>query len=362
MILVHDKKYHFKSIFDPKTGYGLRSNVFDPDGNDTGKDPFMASYPELLDIGIMGHCAHGQSGLCALSGVECYQSGATLCEPHMSLEQFKAIIDQSKGRTFQVALGGRGDPDLHEDFVTMIQYAKANQVVPNFTTSGFKLNLNLLDDIRKNCGAVAVSWYRSDYTIKALEAFIAAGVKTNIHYCLSNETIDEAIDLLINKKYPTGVNRIIFLLHKPVGSGRYENVLNVSDPRVKKFFSLFDEASFTTQVGFDSCCVPALHQFTHKIHPSTIEPCEAGRFSAYISPDNRLFPCSFERDAGQSISLNTHSIQEAWESDVFNQFRNYHLSACPHCVKKENCYGGCPLVPEVTLCDQVVKIGGLYEV
>ena len=24
----------------------------------------MSSFPELLDVGIMGHCAHGRSGLC----------------------------------------------------------------------------------------------------------------------------------------------------------------------------------------------------------------------------------------------------------------------------------------------------------
>jgi len=36
-----------------------RSGILDKDGRDTGIDPFMASFPHLLDVGIMGHCAHG---------------------------------------------------------------------------------------------------------------------------------------------------------------------------------------------------------------------------------------------------------------------------------------------------------------
>ena len=39
------------------------------------QDPFMAPFPELLDVGIMGHCIHGKRGLCMAAGVECYQNG-----------------------------------------------------------------------------------------------------------------------------------------------------------------------------------------------------------------------------------------------------------------------------------------------
>ena len=47
MIVIKDEKYHYTSLFDPDTGRGIRSNVFNPSGNDTGVDPFMGSFPEL---------------------------------------------------------------------------------------------------------------------------------------------------------------------------------------------------------------------------------------------------------------------------------------------------------------------------
>ena len=51
-----------------------------------------------------------------------------------------------------------------------------------------------------------------------------AGIKTNIHYVLGNNSIDEAIERLKNNDFSKGINAIIFLLHKPVGLGQENNV------------------------------------------------------------------------------------------------------------------------------------------
>lgn len=350
MITVHDKKYRYFSVFNEENGTGIRGNTYDEFGKDTGKDPFMGSFPELLDVGIMGSCAHGKSGLCLKSGVECYQDGIGIFEEDMSFEKFRSIIDECKGRTFQVALGGRGDPDMHENIVDIMRYARENGVVPNFTTSGFGLKESLLPAIKDYCGAVAVSWYRNKYTIKALKMLIDYGIKTNIHYCLSKSTIDEAISLIENKSYPKGVNRIIFLLHKPVGLGTFSNVLNADDERVKRFFSMFDNEETADKAGFDSCSVPALINFTSKLDPVCIEACEAGRFSAYVSPDYKLYPCSFEKDPYYSVPLECGGIEKAWNSKCFEEFRQRQRNKCTDCPKYEHCLAGCPIIPEITIC------------
>jgi hypothetical protein len=43
----------FKEVFDPKTGFYARTGII-KDCIDTGVDPFMRQFPNLLDIGIMG--------------------------------------------------------------------------------------------------------------------------------------------------------------------------------------------------------------------------------------------------------------------------------------------------------------------
>ena len=101
MIRKVDKINKYVSMFNPNTGFYMRSGVIE-NGVDTGVDPFMASFPELLDIGIMGHCIHGASGLCVKSGVQCYQNGLEIKNPNMSFENFKRIVEECKGKTFQI--------------------------------------------------------------------------------------------------------------------------------------------------------------------------------------------------------------------------------------------------------------------
>ena len=105
--IIEDKKYHFKSAFDTVTGAYVRTGVLDDKGKDTGIDPFMASYPHLIDVGIMGQCIHGKTGLCAKAGIGCYQSGLLVEKPNMAVEDFRWIAEQSKGKCNQFALGGR---------------------------------------------------------------------------------------------------------------------------------------------------------------------------------------------------------------------------------------------------------------
>ena len=50
----HDTKYNFNEIFDTITGMYVRSGIMDENGKDTNVDPFMRSFPGLIDVGIMG--------------------------------------------------------------------------------------------------------------------------------------------------------------------------------------------------------------------------------------------------------------------------------------------------------------------
>ena len=54
----------------------------------------MRSFPELIDIGIMGACNAGKSGLCRNAGVDCYQLGMLSHETNMSLDDYCSIIAQ----------------------------------------------------------------------------------------------------------------------------------------------------------------------------------------------------------------------------------------------------------------------------
>ena len=353
--VIHDKKYHFKFAFDTESGAYIRTGILDEDGNDTGIDPFMASYPHLIDVGIMGHCIHGKTGLCAKAGIGCYQSGLLVQKPNMTVEDFRSIAEQSGGRCNQFALGGRGDPDQHEHFEEILKICRENNLVPNFTTSGYGMTPEIAKLCKQYCGAVAVSWYRSEYTLKAIEMLLDASVKTNIHYVLGNNSIDEAIDRLTRNDFPKGINAVIFLLHKPAGQGTRENVLSVSDPRVAEFFAQVDE-HHPFKVGMDSCNVPGAIRFCKSVMMESLDTCEGGRYSCYIGADMVMVPCSFDQNRLYEVSLRDMTIEQAWNSGPFERFRDRMRGACPGCDKKDLCMGGCPLMPEIVFCDSELRV------
>ena len=227
--------------------------------------------------------------------------------------------------------------------------------MPNFTTSGYGMTPEIAAICKKYCGAVAVSWYRSEYTLRAIRMLQDAGVKTNIHYVLGNNSIDEAIDRLKRNDFSKGINAVIFLLHKPAGMGTKENVLASDDPRVKEFFEQVD-ALHPFKVGMDSCNVPGAIQYCKAVMPESLDTCEGGRYSCYIGADMIMVPCSFDQNRRYEVSLKDMTIEEAWNSEPFERFRDHMRSACPECEKRSLCLGGCPLMPEIVFCNSDKRI------
>lgn len=229
-----------------------------------------------------------------------------------------------------------------------------------------------------------MSWYRSQYTIKAIKLLLAEGVKTNIHYVLSKNTLTEALQHLredvINSAsketsskstigvrtcalakhssqseylpFPKGINAVIFLLHKPVGLGTKEDMITKDNKDFLDFLDLVNEREFPYKIGFDSCTVPALINLD-KVDSNCLDTCEGGRWSAYITPDMKLLPCSFDNQEQKwAVDLAQYSIAKAWDSSTFNDFRNRFNNSCPDCKHRTSCMGGCPIVPEIVLCDK----------
>ena len=357
MIYYKDNKYSFVELFNDETGTLIRSNVLD-NGIETERLPPMRSFPELIDIGIMGACDAGKSGLCKNAGVDCYQSGMISHEKNMSFDDYASIIAQCKGRTFQIALGGAGDPNKHEAFEEILHITRENRIVPNYTTSGYGLTDREIELTRKYCGAVAVSYYSKldEYgnencpaTISAIERFVAKGCVTNVHYVLSKKSIKEAVYRVKNGAFPSGINAVIFLLYKPVGIASQEYVLDYANPDYLELLRLVTSVSCNWKYGFDTCQSPAIYKYASNIATVSIEFCEAARFSMYINSKCLAFPCSFGiDDYSLSVDLNCHTLQEAWYSENFSKFRKQQVEKCVHC--NSDICRNCGLALTMNLC------------
>jgi len=359
MVTYVDRKYRFFELFDEKTGFLLRSNVME-NNRETSTQPQARSFPELIDIGIMGYC-HCVKKPCKESGVDCYQN-ANRQKPNMGLSDYIWLVNQCKGATFQVALGGAGDPNKHEDFEGILHHTRQMKIIPNLTTSGMALADSEIELIKKYCGAVAVSLYSrltrnceesNAENVHAISRLVEAGCTTNIHFVLSKKSISEAHKRVERGLFPKGTNAIVFLLYKPVGLGISEQMLSYTDEEYISFLRLLDSKRHTFKFGFDTCQAPALHQYCDFISSESIEACEAGRFSMYIDSELNAYPCSFSiEECRTMISLRKHSIKEAWESDVFMRFRDKAIKKCSHC-DEVNCHN-CPLALGINVCGKLV--------
>ncbi|MDO4810465.1 MAG: radical SAM protein [Eubacteriales bacterium] len=358
MIYYYDKKYRFVELFEDTTGVLIRSNVLKNE-IETNQLPIMRSFPELIDIGIMGACEAGRTGICVSANVDCYQCGASSTEPDMSLQEYKHIISQCKGRVFQVALGGAGDPNKHNQFEEILRITRENGIIPNYTTSGYQLSNSEIYLTKKYCGAVAVSFYSkldergnesNPHTISAIKRYVEAGCVTNIHYVISKKNIKEALFRVKHNLFPEGINAVVFLLYKPVGYASRKWVLDRNNRDYIELLQTVSEIKSDWRYGFDTCQSPAIFEYSRNVARESIELCEAARFSMYIDSHSIAYPCSFGREKKEhSVNLQSCTLEDAWASEQFTRFRDQQSQQCLKCMA--DVCRGCALDLTPGLCN-----------
>jgi radical SAM protein with 4Fe4S-binding SPASM domain len=343
LIFKNYSKEKYKVIFHQGTGFFARIEQ-----KGSAEIFWAESGPELLDISITNWCSRG----CDI----CYKNSNENGK-HMLFSDYKKIASSAaKHNVFQIALGG-GNPNQHPHFIDILKYTKEHcNIIPSYSTNGKGLSPPILEATAKYCGAVAVSAYEPYHeTIEAVNLLRRYNIKVNIHYILNSDTIKTAINWLKNgNELLTKSDAIIFLNYKPVGKKNNNNSLLLKNSsHIKDFFALIDSKSQKIKVGFDSCMVSGIVKYMHNINDISIEPCEAARFSAYISENLKMYPCSFMHNYYEGEDLNKKSFIDIWQKGTsFIKTRNVLSSSrCKTCSQLTNCLNGCPFLRELDLCE-----------
>lgn len=344
----------YSAIFSPNSGFFARVE------DEGSPEPFWATHgPELLDIAITNWCDRG----CFFCYRKSDETGT-----HLSLTDYEEILRQARNmHVFQVALGG-GNPNQHPRFVDFLRVTREKYgIVPNYTTNGRGLTEEIVKATAAYCGAVAVSAYPPyKETAEAVKILRANRVSTNIHFMLTSKSVEIAIDWL--KSPPPFLEEshaIVFLNYKPVGRYADDSLLLNRSARVEEFFQLATSRRRGFRIGFDTCTITGLARFgtAPKI---SLEGCDAGRFSLFVSEKMEVYPCSFMVEAGyRGIPLKNTSLHEIWTNhSEFQSIRRKHAKkGCEDCTTPEQCLSGCPLFPRMNLCkkncvpQQLIQIG-----
>lgn len=345
IILIDKKKSHYYYYFNKSNGLSIRSEYKGFD------EPFWAvEGPELLDVSITNYCERE----CSF----CYRDSSTYGK-HMSMNNFEMIMEyMTETNTYQIALGG-GNPNQHPNFIEILKMCREKYgIVPSYTTNGDGLTDEILIASKNYCGAVAISYYEPfNKFIKALQSLLQYNIKTNIHFLLTSETTKIAIDWLRNPpKFLTSINAIIFLNYKPVGLNASDSLLLKNSDLIKEFFVLVNKHDISKfKIGFDSCTISGIVENLN-FNSNFIESCEAGRFSAFISEDMKLYPCSFTVGIYKGEDLLNISLKEAWLNSIdFKTMRSkISKNVCKDkCKYEEYCKGSCPIFNEIAICNDL---------
>ena len=195
-------------------------------------------------------------------------------------------------------------------------------IVPSYTTNGDGLTEDILRATKEYCGAMALSIYPplQDYTISLIKNITEKGIKLNLHIILSTLTYKLLVSWLKTPpEYLKKINAIIVLNYKPIVQSQNNLILSQSEEEI---FYKAVSLSEGLNIGFDSCSVPGIVTYL-KTKKELIEPCEAARFSAFISEDMKMYPCSFMANTDYYGDLRKSSLIEIWRNNNFWFIRHF---------------------------------------
>ena len=159
---------HYNYVFDKNTGFFARwgfTKEEDPDFSPFG--------PEILDLEI-------DSGECLGNCKFCYKSnGSGVPSKHMSLENFKTLLEKMPKTLTQIAYGITNIYS-NPDFFDIMRHAKESGVIPNYTTHGLDVDDNAVKLTAELCGAVAVSIVNKNKTYDSIKKFVDATLNRKI--------------------------------------------------------------------------------------------------------------------------------------------------------------------------------------
>jgi len=327
------------TLFNPKTGERLRhtrKGFDDPEWCPDG--------PELADISITDFCDFGCD--------YCYRDSKPENVRHMSVYDFREVLEQLSPHVLEVAIGG-GSPQHHPQFIDILATAHSLGVVPNYTSNGKDMTPEIIAASKKYCGAVAISMHNYTTCVEAVENLLRNDVKTSIHVVLSLNSIAKWTNELLYAATGSGMlggmyplHSCVFLMHKPMGRGTMEQ--HPTYNQKKNFFAALREYVGPVPIAVDSCSVPSLVHFfpEEDIAPETIGPCDSGMFSVFVDENLVVSPCSFNDEV--VYDLHDLSFEYIWK-EMFKDYREEVLEVCPECDVRNLCRG-CLLLPEINPC------------
>jgi radical SAM protein with 4Fe4S-binding SPASM domain len=273
-------------------------------------------YPPYLQI--------EPSSICNYRCVFCYETDKTFTRKsngfmgHMTLDRFKAIIDQAEGNIEFISLASRGEPLLCPDIAGMLAYTPGK-----FLNLKMNTNASLLDEAK--CHAILQSGvktlvFSADAAEEPLYSQMRVGGK--LSKVLANI---ERFQRIRATQY-TGSHLIT-----RVSGVKISDSQNI-DSMQKFWGSLVDQVAFVEYNPWEN---------TYQQLPNDIlTPCSDLWRRMFVWWDGKINPCDTDYKSTLCLgNMNDLSLSQAWTSETYRELRDNHLgkrrsrqSPCNRCT------------------------------
>lgn len=223
----------------------------------------------------------------------CYKNNSPAGH-NMTFETFKKIFDILPKSITQIAFGADSTLKSNPDLWKMMEYARANNIIPNITAA--QIDDETADNLVRYCGAVSISRYdNKDVCYDSIKRLTDRGMKqVNMHFMIADETYDKAIETLNDIKTDPRLeklNAIVFLSLKKKGRAVINSYNCLPQEKFNNLVNIAKENNIS--IGFDTCSAKKAMEVLGDSFRSTVSFCESTLESCYISCDGEYFPCSF---------------------------------------------------------------------
>lgn len=345
---ISSPKYNL--FFDKKSGFMARW------GETKDDDPDWSPFgPELADIELTSSSIsdiehHNETtilteGGCSGLGCKefCYKRNVENKSVHMSLGQFKRIMDRMPQTLTQIAFG-LCSIDSHPELWEIFEETRSRGCASNVTVNGVGITDDIAARLANACGAVAVSVnpHNKQIAYDAVKRLSQDNgmSQVNFHIVLAEDTVDfvkSVIDDIKTDSRLSKLNALVMLSFKDKGqTGCFQPITSDSYKTVVEYCE-----QESIRFGFDSCSAHAYlksisGRSNYKDLEQHVEPCESGLFSIYINVFGTMFACSFCENEGmweQGLNVCDYdTMEELWLSPKVEKWRETLLGndrKCP---------------------------------
>jgi len=338
----------YNHLFNKLTGECFRW------GEKREDDPCLAPAPELLDIEISTVVSKEEakqyendsrfhlipSGCNGKGCYFCYKgNNKNNVTVSMTLNTFKQIMQKIPKTVCQIAFGITSI-DSNPNLWAIMEHTRKLGIVPNITINGIGITREHLLNLKRLCGAVAVSVNPYNYieSLACIKRMIADfDIKqTNIHYVIHKDSYNYLFDLIDNIYEGEVLNKINALV---LLAAKDKQECGLTPITVEEYSKIIEYAKEKrVRLGFDSCsanvytkCIYNDPNFDKLIE--YVEPCESGLFSFYINTFGEGYACSFVEgithkwDVLNCIDFN----KDIWYSNAMKNWRKRLFKCSRNC-------------------------------